>query len=611
MKQRLLLVLIIAWIGAGYVSAQPMKNGFIRNESSLTLELLGSYASGLFDEGAAEIAAYDAGSKRLFVTNASEETMDILDISDPGFPQLVKKVSLGGGPNSVDVYKGLVAVAVEADPKTDPGRVSFFDVNGNLLNQVEVGALPDMLTFSKNGKYLLTANEGEPNDDYSNDPEGSISIIDLRNYSVSTVTFTHLNNQKEALINSGIRIFGPNATVAQDLEPEYITTSDDSRFAWITLQENNAIAKIDIANARLLSLNSLGFKDHTVDGNQFDASDRDNSINIRNWPVKGVYMPDAIGHYKFGSGTYLVTANEGDAREYDNFVEVARVSSLTLDPQTFPNASVLRQNANLGRLNITNTLGDTDGDGDYDELYSFGGRSFSIWSDEGKLIFDSGDELERITADRYPQFFNSSNTSNTSFDSRSDDKGPEPEGLVIGKIKGRTYLFLGLERISGIMVYDISIPEKPRFVEYINNRNFSVSATTPEAGDLGVEGLVFISEGESPINEPLLVTTNEISGTTSIFRVVTDNHSASANATLSVFPNPVSNQVTVSLPGDEQVQSISASHLMNGKLFSLQATSQDSESNSFTAEVSHLPKGIYNLIIYTNSGVYNHQLIKN
>jgi 2',3'-cyclic-nucleotide 2'-phosphodiesterase/3'-nucleotidase/5'-nucleotidase len=607
MNYALLFAFTCALLLSGNGYAQPIKNGFIRNESSLTLELIGSYSSGLFGQSAAEISAYDAGSQRLFVTNASEETVDILDISDPGFPKLVKKLNVGGGPNSVDVYKGLVAVAIEANPKTEPGWVNFYDVNGMFLKQVFVGALPDMLTFTKNGKYLIIANEGEPNDDYSIDPEGSISIIDMRDFSVRTITFSHLNSQKDALIKKGIRIFGPNATVAQDLEPEYIATSDDSRFAWVTLQENNAIAKIDIANAQLIDLWPLGFKDHSLPGNQLDASDRDNSINIRNWPIKGIYMPDAIAHYSVAGKNYLVTANEGDAREYTTFVEAARVSSLTLDPVAFPNAAQLRQNANLGRLNVTSTLGDTDGDGDYDELYSFGARSFSIWSDNGKLIFDSGDEMERITAEEYPTFFNSSNNSNSSFDTRSDDKGPEPEGVVIGKIKGRTYAFFGLERISGIMVYDISIPEKPRFVEYVNNRNFNVAANAPDAGDLGVEGLIFISEGESPIQQPLLVTTNEVSGTTSIFRILTENSSSGITA-FSVYPNPAIDQVSMNLPEGEKVQSLFASNLITSRSYPLKT--ELNTDNTINVNVEELPKGMYNLVVRTDAGTYHHQLIK-
>ena len=226
--------------------------------------------------------------------------------------------------------------------------------------------------------------------------------------------------------------------------------------------------------------------------NGLDASDQDKKINIRQWPVKGMYQPDAIASYRVGAHTFLVTANEGDAREYDGFGEAVRIGTVSLDPKRFPNGAALKNSANLGRLNITNTLGRNSATGLYEELFAFGARSFSIWSDSGKLVFDSRDALELITAKAYPSNFNASNTINT-FDNRSDDKGPEPEGVVIGKVFGKPYAFIGLERIGGVVVYDVSDPLAPRFVQYANNRDFTADPTTPAAGDLGPEGLVFIS----------------------------------------------------------------------------------------------------------------------
>jgi hypothetical protein len=248
------------------------------------------------------------------------------------------------------------------------------------------------------------------------------------------------------------------------------------------------------------------------EGNTLDASDNDNAVTLRNWPVLGMYMPDGVAAYQADGQTYYITANEGDARSEDR-----RVSSLTLDPAAFPDAS-LKSPDKLGRLNVSNINGDLDGDGDYDQLYAYGARSFSIWDSFGNQVFDSSDDLERITAARYPQFFNASNTSN-SFDNRSDDKGPEPEGVAIGQINGRTYAFIGLERIGGFMVYDVTSPGQAQFVEYTNNRNFAGSPTAGTAGDLGPEGLIFIPEWDSPNGQALVVVANEISGTTSIFGV--------------------------------------------------------------------------------------------
>ncbi|MET0070114.1 MAG: choice-of-anchor I family protein [Candidatus Thiodiazotropha sp.] len=499
----------------------------------LDLSVIGQYQTGVFDDGAAEIVAHDPCSQRLFAINASENSVDVLDINDPTNPQLIGTIDatdLGGGANSVAVHKGVVAVAIEADDKQAPGVVAFYDaVDLGLIDSVPVGALPDMVAFTPNGNYLLVANEGEPNDDYSVDPEGSISIIDLRHgvshAKVRTADFTRFNARADELKAQGIRIFGPNASVAQDLEPEYITVSKNSKRAWVSLQEANALALVDIRRARVMKLLPLGTKDHSLPENALDVSNRDDMINIANWPIRGMYQPDAIASYNFRGRTFIVTANEGDSRDYDGFSEEERVKDLDLDPNAFPDAAALQADENLGRLKTTTVNGDRDGDGDYDEIYSYGARSFSIRNARGKLVYDSADDFERITAELLPDDFNSNNDENGSFDSRSDDKGPEPEGVALGKIKDRTFAFVGLERVGGIMVYDITNPHRVRFVEYLNNRDFTVPAemddgsTNPLAGDLGPEGITFITKEKSPMETPLLVVGNEVSGTTTIYSI--------------------------------------------------------------------------------------------
>ncbi|MBT2972076.1 MAG: choice-of-anchor I family protein [Candidatus Thiodiazotropha sp. (ex Ctena orbiculata)] len=499
----------------------------------LNLSVIGQYQTGIFDDSAAEIVAHDPRSQRLFAINASKNSVDVLDINDPTNPQLIGTIDatdLGAGANSVAVHKGVVAVAIEADDKQAPGVVAFYDaVDLSLINSVQVGALPDMVTFTPNGKYLLVANEGEPNDDYTVDPEGSISIIELKHGAshakVRTADFTRFNDHADKLKKRGIRIFGPGATVAQDLEPEYITISKNSKRAWVSLQEANALALVDIRRAKVLKLLPLGTKDHSLPENALDVSNRDDMINIANWPIKGMYQPDAIASYKFRGRTFIVTANEGDSRDYDGFSEEERVGDLPLDETAFPDAATLQENENLGRLKITTVNGDSNGDGDYDEIYSYGARSFSIRNARGKLVYDSADDFERITAEQLPDDFNSNNDENDSFDSRSDDKGPEPEGVALGKIEDRTFAFVGLERVGGIMVYDITNPHRVSFIEYLNNRDFSVDAelpdgsTNPLVGDLGPEGITFIDEDDSPVESPLLVVGNEVSGTTTIYSI--------------------------------------------------------------------------------------------
>jgi 2',3'-cyclic-nucleotide 2'-phosphodiesterase (5'-nucleotidase family) len=942
------------------------------------LSKIGRYAS---DNGG-EIPAFDPKSNRLFVVAGS--VVEVLSLADPRHPTKLYDLplrttsdpdgDLPGGfelvPNSVAVGKvgtvseGIVAVAIALTNQTTldekPGEVQFFDsTTGAFLGKITVGFLPDMLTFTPDGTHVLTANEGQPNDDYTQDPVGSVSIIDLRQgvrcARVKEASFEPFNDQIDVLRASGVRIFGPGATVAQDVEPEYITFSADGQKAWVTLQENNAVAVLDLATATVESILPLGFKNHngvtvtrleqfefsdlpsigrtdagqelflggfsglfyegqtaagnlkfvthtdrgpngeaagsnrpfllpnfspeivrfelnpstgaititerialqqadgtpltglpntsiaggnantpyndevpvdlrgnpitppdplgadlegivvdpadgsfwmvdeyrpaiyhfdregqllkrfvpqgtaaaagqapetfgtealpavlaqrrqnrgfeavalnpdagklyafiqspirnpetltnstlnglnnirivefdlateavtaqylyhldnprladvnntradkigdavyigngefllverdddaidsdpietiekkiyrfrlsgatnianlsgpidlgggllkTVDqmtpaeltsqgitlvqktlhidlaqagynsvekveglalvdantiavindndfqvagitidtstgtftpdpdpepvvlglistrSNALDASDRDvngssaggGRINIQNWPVLGMYQPDAIAAYSINGQTYYITANEGDARDYAGFSEETNIANLVLDPTAFPDAATLQRNQNLGRLLVTKTLGDTDGDGDFDQLYAFGARSFSIWDSAGKLIYDSGSDFEQITAVALPANFNSNNDRNN-FDNRSDNKGPEPEGLAIGSINDRTYAFVGLERIGGVMVYDVTVPTAPKFVQYINTRDFSLDPESNQT-DSGPEGLTFIPAADSPNGKPLLAVSNEISKTTTIFEV--------------------------------------------------------------------------------------------
>jgi hypothetical protein len=528
------------------------------SQTLIELNVLGSYASGAFDESAAEIIAYDPANQRLFVVNANNATVDVLDINDPALPTLMSTIdaSAEGGPaNSVAVYGNLVAVAIEASVKQDNGKVVFYNTTDlNKVGEVTVGALPDMVTFTRDGQAVLVANEGEPSDDYSNDPEGSVSIIDLSNgvasATVTTADFTAFNTEQAALEAKGLRVFGPGATLAQDMEPEYIAVSIDNQTAWVALQENNAVAELDIAAGEITAILPLGFKDHSIIGNELDASNRDGGINIRNWPVKGMYNPDSMTSYGYNGKTYYITANEGDSRDYDTWTEEFRVGDLTL---TGPLAGIagLKDDENLGRLRVTSTLGvstgcnasrlpadlgDLNGDTvididdvefhvenncEYDTLYSYGARSFSIWSADGARVFDSGSEFERITASLIPDNFNGQNDEN-SFDNRSDDKGPEPEAITVGEINGQTFAFIGLERAGGIMVYNVTNPQNPEFVQYINNRDFSVSQTDLEngmAGDLGPEGMAFIPAGQSPNSKPMLAVGNEVSGTTTLYGI--------------------------------------------------------------------------------------------
>ncbi len=547
-------------------------------QKNIGLTPIGRYASGIYNASATETVAHDPTTQWLYVVNSTNRVIDVLSIADPTQPAKLGSINLAqvpptkyGIPRGLAVRDGIVAISFQATPKTDPGVVAFVvaALDANLppgqqivvpdMRQVTVGALPDMLTFTPNGRFVLVANEGEPNT-YNNvgantngpsiDPEGSVSIINLSGgvaaltqADVRTAVFTHFNDHITQLRAAGVRIYGPNATVAQDLEPEYIAVAHDSRTAWVTLQENNAVATLDIVAGTFTEILPLGFKDHSLANNGFgssnalDASDQDGTNQIVNWPVKGMYQPDNIAAYKYRGDDYIVMANEGDARSVLGLLpppasgsEDIRVGAVdyVLNPDIYPAAvaTFLKRSTNLGRLQASRISGDLDGDGKREEIHTFGGRSFSIRKASGELVFDSGDQFEQITAAMFPANFNA-NSSNNTRDTRSDDSGPEPECLVLGKAFGRQFAFIGLERVSGIMVYDVTNPHEARFVNYVNNRNFSVTPSAanippkpaPNTGDLSPEALIFIKEEDSPNGKPLLVVTHEVSGTTTVFEI--------------------------------------------------------------------------------------------
>ena len=496
-------------------------------KAQISISHLSTYATGSYNTSAAEIVAFDPVSDRIFFVNAQLNEVRALNASAPAAPVLafaIPMAAYGAGANSVCVVPGGIAVAVEANPKTDPGKVVFFDANGTFLSQVTVGALPDHVTVTPDGQKVLVANEGEPNTAYTIDPLGTVSIIDISggiaavtNANVTTLDFSAYT---PAMI-PGVRIYGPGASVAQDMEPEYITVSDDSQKAFVTCQENNAVVRIDLTTNTIEQIAALGLKDHSLPGNGLDASDSPTGITIANWPVKGLYMPDAADAFTIGGQTYVAYANEGDAREYTPLNEARRIgnAAYVLDPAVFPNAAILKQNANLGRLNASISSGNLDADPEFEEIHVFGSRSFTIRDINGAIVWDSGDELEQITAAQSAANFNCNNSANGSFDTRSDDKGPEPEAIVVANVYGSTYAFIGLERIGGIMVYDVSVPSAPVFEQYLNHRNFAGNAAAGTALDLGPEDIKYVSAADSPDGQPFLIVGNEISGTVSLFRI--------------------------------------------------------------------------------------------
>ncbi len=682
-----------------------------KQQKTFNSTLLGRYTDGR--DGACEISAYDSTTAQLFITNSESDSIDIVSIQNPQAPALIGGVDVtlyGGGVNSlVNIGNGYIAAAIEDTNAQAPGKVVFFDINGLYINEVTVGVLPDMITVTEDKSKVITANEGEPNDDYDVDPLGSVSVIDISGgitnvtqADVTTLDFTSYNGQESGLRAQGALIFGkqpiatptdlffseysegsssnkyieiyngtgssvdlsnyvimqnsnggpwdeytdvlsgtladgdvyvianssaspsilaeadltgsgicffngddaralikvigtdtticdfigdfPNdpgsgwnvagvtngtqnhtlvrknwvnkgndnwslsagsnvfdsewivypqdsivslgshslvstkhSSVAEDLEPEYVTTDENSATAYVVCQENNAIAIIDLTTLTLDTIVGLGFKDFNLPGNGFDASNQDNGINIQNWPVKGAYQPDAIDYYSVNNTSYLVTANEGDARDYDGYSAEVRMDDLTFDPTAFPNAVTLQTNDNLGRLKTftEDVIGDTDGDGDVDELYAYGARSFSIWDQDGNLVWDSGDDFEQYIAANHPTFFNCNDGLASEMDDRSDDKGPEPEAVTVGQIGNSYYAFIGLERQGGVMVYDVTDPTTPSFVNFIETYDTTSGTMT----DIAPEGLVFVPADESHNGENLLIVSSEVSGTVAIYEI--------------------------------------------------------------------------------------------
>lgn len=574
----------------------------------IQLNYLGSFDPSGNNNSSTEIVVHDPSTQRLFTISSITDVFDIIDFSNPAIPSVVKTVNMApyGGITSIAVKNGIIAAA---SPNTDPqqnGSVVFFDINGNFIKQVTVGALPDMVTFSPDGTKVVTANEGEPNDAYTIDPEGTISIIDisggignLTQSNVTTLNFNGFESQLAALTATGLRKVRTNNTLSQDLEPEYVTISADSQKAWVTLQENNAVAEINLATKTITGIWGLGKKDMSLPGNGFDASDNNGEVLIANWPVKAYYVPDAVQNYKVGNTHYIVTANEGDEKDLSGYSERTTVGAANyiLDPVIFPNSSILKASYNLGRFRVSSATGNTDGDSEFEEIAALGARSFSIFNaDTRQIVYDSGDQFERYIAAYHPLIFNADNESNA-VKSRSRAKGPEPEGIALGNINGQTYAFITLERTGGVMAYNITDPNNPTFTDYKHSRS-----TSAYGGDNGPEGIIYIAPENTTTNKGYVIVANEISGTLSMYEVATPatlgtGEIKAEQATFNVFPNPVIKGNTLYFNRKQDYELYDMSGKLIGK-----------EKNALTINTSHLSTGVY--LVKTSEGQIKRVIVK-
>lgn len=558
----------------------------IAEQGTLTLSVAGTYESGNeFDTASAEIVSYDSCSDQLYVVNAEEQTIDVLALAGgTSVPSFNSSIDLGtaaadagidiGAANSVSAKQGLVAVAIEADTKQDAGLIALYRSDTlELIATYTAGALPDMVTLSEDGRYILTANEGEPSGDYSNDPEGSVTIVDLKDgFSaeeavVTQVSFADFNSDgdRAAEVPADVRLAGPSGTsVAQDLEPEYLALNSDASTAWVAMQENNAMAIIDVAAGTVTSLVGLG-KKRWDESAELDPSNKDSGAGVFDSyeQLVGLYMPDTVASIEIDGATYVLTANEGDGREYIyetvqrtcddaghewdgddfrsspeydteeddciSFIDEARGEDIAdLVDAAHPLKAALADEALLGRIKVVN---DQDSYAATDDIVTFGARSFSIWDEAGTLVFDSGDMIAKkvIAADATNKDnFNSTNDENDSADNRSDDKGTEPEAIEAAWIGDNAYAFVGLERHGGVMVFDITDPTAPTFESYINNRDFTVGVCTAvdgsecdndtynaAAGDLGPESIDYFTRD----GMHYIAVGNEVSGTTTVYDI--------------------------------------------------------------------------------------------
>lgn len=550
-------------------------NGINAN-SALNISLVGrAVLNAQSPEGAAEIVAYQASKKWIYAINSSGDEAIVNIIPADTFDtaalvqdnegivnatNLTSAITLTlndntpGDANSIaiDETNQLLAVAMAAKTVGEVGQIAFYNISGDtpvFIKNVTAGFLPDMLTFSHNGAKVVVANEGEPNGDYSIDPEGSISVINIENGVIgdtaSNIDFTAYNNQQTELKEKGLVFANPtgrtingneiNTTVAMDLEPEYVSISKDNKYAYISIQENNALAIVNLED-NSLELKGLGFKGWS--NLQIDASDKDGGVNFKSYPgLYGMFQPDTISSFSWKGANFIVSANEGDAREYffnttdeadciakggldydeDDgclaYIDESRVEDLTLAA----NFDYLNNDDNdIGRLKVSTVKGDANNDGQYESLYAYGARSFTIWDSNGLVVFDSGDDIGRITASVHGEAFNNNEDENEG-DTRSDDKGAEPEALTIGSIGERTFAFIGLERMGGIMVYDITNPYDVQFEDYFYNRGVIEGADI--TGDLAPEGMVFVPAEQSATDKPLLIIGNEISGSIAVWQI--------------------------------------------------------------------------------------------
>ena len=542
-------------------SAQGVPTGGYENgTAALNLTQIARYSAGQYnvDGGVMEIVAYNQATEWAYAINGQSGKLAAIPLAGLTAGAHVEELTgteidvkaLVEAEDSTFQYGDMTSVAISPDSTTlaaalqaqgsnDAGRVALFtcEEDGSLTLEalVETGAQPDMVTFAGDG-VVLTADEGEPREGYGEniaDPKGSVTVVDVEAQESTVVDFSAFDSQRDQLAEDGT-VLKKGSAPSVDLEPEYIAVSGGK--AYVTLQENNAIAVLDIDSQTFEGVYSAGFEDHSTTA--IDLDKKDDAYDPQTYEsLLGIRMPDGIAAFTVEGTTYLVTANEGDAREWGD--EDQGTFYLSEDERDFgeegvtsPTGAITAENSGLEGKVVFFKTEDFDGL-DPEKDYVFGGRSFTVFqATENGLeeVFASGDDFEALTSQYVPEYFNASND-NAVLDDRSGKKGPEAESVTVGTVDGKTYAFMALERTGGVMAYDVTDPEAITFVNYVNTRDFGTTVEGSEeyedgeldkwvtGGDVAPEGLLFLDAASSPNGEPLLLAACEVSGTVAVYQL--------------------------------------------------------------------------------------------
>ena len=542
-------------------SAQGVPTGGYENgTAALDLTQIARYSAGQYnvDGGVMEIVAYNQATEWAYAINGQSGKLAAIPLAGLTAGAHVEALTgteidvkaLVEAEDSTFQYGDMTSVAISPDSTTlaaalqaqgsnDAGRVALFtcEEDGSLTLEalVETGAQPDMVTFAGDN-VVLTADEGEPREGYGEDiadPKGSVTVVDVEAQESTVVDFSAFDSQRDQLAEDGI-VLKKGSAPSVDLEPEYIAVSGGK--AYVTLQENNAIAVLDIESQAFEGVYSAGFEDHSTTA--IDLDKKDDAYDPQTYEsLLGIRMPDGIAAFTVEGTTYLVTANEGDAREWGD--EDQGTFYLSEDERDFgeegvtsPTGAITAENSGLEGKVVFFKTEDFDGL-DPEKDYVFGGRSFTVFqvTENGlEEVFTSGDDFEALTAQYVPEYFNASND-NAVLDDRSGKKGPEAESVTVGTVDGKTYAFVALERTGGVMAYDVTDPEAITFVNYVNTRDFGTTVEGSEeyedgeldkwvtGGDVAPEGLLFLDAASSPNGEPLLLAACEVSGTVAVYQL--------------------------------------------------------------------------------------------